>query len=94
MSSLISSISWSVSIPSMAYLSDIYIFRVKRGVSARHPTKYILDDAELERVSALAHIELEDARKEMERAHKAANSMGTGVEGEEADDSDEDGWVE
>ncbi|EKM57817.1 uncharacterized protein PHACADRAFT_251682 [Phanerochaete carnosa HHB-10118-sp] len=59
---------------------------VKRGVSAQHPEKYVLDDKELERVSALARMELEDAKKELERAHKAAATMGKGAEGEEADD--------
>lgn len=72
--------------------------RVKRGVTSEHPEKYILDDNELERVSALARIELEDAKKELERAHKAAQSMGKGAEGEEADDvddeNDESAWVE
>ncbi|KAI6024820.1 transductin family protein/WD-40 repeat family protein [Pisolithus microcarpus] len=63
---------------------------VKRGVAAQHPRKYVLDEKELERVSALAHIELEDARVELERAHKAAIKMGKGAEGEEADDDDED----
>ncbi|KAI5983388.1 transductin family protein/WD-40 repeat family protein [Pisolithus albus] len=63
---------------------------VKRGVAAQHPRKYVLDEKELERVSALAHIELEDARVELERAHKAAIKMGKGAEGEEADDNDED----
>ncbi|EPT05519.1 hypothetical protein FOMPIDRAFT_1155298 [Fomitopsis schrenkii] len=63
---------------------------VKRAVAARHPEKYTLDDQELARVSALAHIELEDARKELEAAHKAAGMMGKGAEGEEADDVDED----
>ncbi|KAH9831545.1 transducin family protein/WD-40 repeat family protein [Rhodofomes roseus] len=71
---------------------------VKRGVAARHPGKYVLDDNELARVSALAHIELEDARKELEAAHKAAGTMGKGAEGEEADDVDEDedesAWVD
>lgn len=71
---------------------------VRRGVSAQHPNKYILDDNELERVSALARIELEDARVELERAHEAAKSMGRGAEGEEADDDegdeDEENWVE
>jgi periodic tryptophan protein 1 len=63
---------------------------VRRGVAAQHPQKYVLDDPELERVSALARIELEDARVELERAHIAAQSMGK----EEADDSDEADWVE
>lgn len=70
---------------------------VRRGVAARHPSKYVLDDKELERVSALARIELEDARTELERAHEAAQMMGKGAEGEEADDAgddDEENWVE
>ena len=71
---------------------------MKRGVAARNPEKYVLDDKELERVSALARIELEDAKKELEQAHKAASMMGKGAEGEEADDidedDDEDAWVE
>ncbi|KAG1872194.1 transductin family protein/WD-40 repeat family protein [Suillus subluteus] len=71
---------------------------VKRGVSAHQPSKYVLDEKELERVSALARIELEDARIEIERAHNAAKSMGKGAEGAEADDAgeddDEDAWVD
>ncbi|KAF8907289.1 WD40-repeat-containing domain protein [Gymnopilus junonius] len=70
---------------------------VRRGVSAQHPQKYVLDDKELERVSALARIELEDARIELERAHLAAQEMGKGAEGEEADDNagdDEENWVD
>ncbi|KIM39925.1 hypothetical protein M413DRAFT_187619 [Hebeloma cylindrosporum] len=72
---------------------------VPRGVSAQHPQKYVLDDKELERVSALARIELEDARVELERAHLAAQSMGKGAEGDEADDNggdddDEANWVD
>ena len=58
---------------------------VRRGVASQNPNKYVLDDKELERVSALAKIELEDARVELERAHLAAQSMGKGAE-EEADD--------
>jgi len=74
---------------------------VKRGVAAQHPTKYVLDDAELERVSKLARIELQDARKELEKAHKAAMQMGQGLdvedEGagvEEEKDDDDDQWTE
>jgi periodic tryptophan protein 1 len=55
----------------------------------------MLDDAELERVSALAHIELEDARVELERAQKAASSMDRRSEDEEEDEAENDGdWVE
>lgn len=61
---------------------------IKRGVSAQHPTKYDLDDQELERVSALARIELEDARVELQRAHDAAQTMG-----KDGDDEDDE-WVE
>jgi len=71
---------------------------VRRGVAAKTPEKYVLDNKELERVSALAKIELEDAREELERAHLAALSMGKGAEGEEADDAEGDdsdaNWVE
>ncbi|KAL4064360.1 WD40-repeat-containing domain protein [Scleroderma yunnanense] len=62
---------------------------VKRGVASQHPHKYVLDEKELGRVSTLARIELEDARLELERAHKAAMKMGKGAEIEEADDHDE-----
>ncbi|EJD06886.1 transducin family protein/WD-40 repeat family protein [Fomitiporia mediterranea MF3/22] len=70
---------------------------VKRGVAAQHPQKYNLDERELERVSKLARIEIEDARQELERAHEAAKLMGRGAEGAEADDrggEDEDEWVD
>lgn len=81
---------------------DFFSFaRVRRGVAAGHPHKYVLDENELERVSTLARIELEDARKELERAHAAAQKMGKGAEGDEADDpgdslkdNHEDEWVE
>ncbi|KAH7884405.1 WD40-repeat-containing domain protein [Phlebopus sp. FC_14] len=70
---------------------------VKRGVAAQHPSKYVLDEQELERISALARIELEDARVELERAHEAAKKMGKGAEGAEADDANEDDvdeWID
>ncbi|KAF9267928.1 transducin family protein/WD-40 repeat family protein [Marasmius fiardii PR-910] len=68
---------------------------VRRGVASQHPSKYVLDDKELERVSALAHIELEDARTELKRAHEAAKVMGKGAEDEGAgEEEDEDDWVD
>ncbi|EFI27913.1 transducin family protein/WD-40 repeat family protein [Coprinopsis cinerea okayama7 len=63
---------------------------VRRGVAQQHPIKYVLDDGELERVSKLARIELEDARKELEKAHKAAMEMG---KGDEEDDDEEESEV-
>ncbi|KAJ7018806.1 WD40-repeat-containing domain protein [Mycena alexandri] len=70
---------------------------VRRGVATQHPGRYVLDDKELERVSALSRIQLEDARVELERAHEAAKSMGLGAEGDEADDAaeeNEEDWVD
>ncbi|KAF7376452.1 hypothetical protein MSAN_00060800 [Mycena sanguinolenta] len=70
---------------------------VKRGIAVQNPTKYVLDEKELERVSALSRIQLEDARIELERAHEAAKTMGLGAEGDEADDAgedNEDDWVD
>jgi periodic tryptophan protein 1 len=64
-------------------------------VSAQHPTKYVLDEKELSRVSALARIEIEDAREELERASKLAATMGRGMDEDDADDSDGHGeWEE
>ena len=98
MSSLISSVAWYAHLRTLLRkCSHSTICRVRRGVSVQHPTKYVLDDQELERVSALARVELEDARKELEAAHIASQSMGKGAEGDEADDLDEDdesAWVE
>lgn len=48
-------------------------------------------------MSALARIELEDARTELARAHQAAKEMGKGLEEEDEEgeeDGDEDAWVE
>ncbi|KAE9401514.1 WD40 repeat-like protein [Gymnopus androsaceus JB14] len=65
---------------------------VRRGVAVQNPAKYVLDDKELERVSALARIELEDAQVELKRAHEAAQTMG---QGDDADaDEDEENWVD
>ncbi|KAJ3792560.1 WD40-repeat-containing domain protein [Lentinula aff. detonsa] len=80
---------------------------VKRGVALQNPSQYVLDDHELERVSALARIELEDAQVELKRAHEAAKSMGKSDLDEEDVESDleveviegdkngdEDDWVD
>ena len=48
---------------------------VKRGIPEQHPTKYELDDKEMERISALAKVELEDAQTELARAEKEAKEM-------------------
>lgn len=67
-------------------------------MTQQNPQKYVLDDQELQRVSALARIELEDAKAELQRAQKAANAIEKRVSSgrdEEADnDEDGDAWVE
>lgn len=62
------------------------------GIATQHPKKYVLDEKELERVSALARVELEDARVELEHASKLAHSMG---KDQDLDDEGKDGdWEE
>lgn len=41
---------------------------VARGKAAQFPTKYILDDDELGRISELAKLQLEDAQEDLEEA--------------------------
>ncbi len=71
-----------------------------RGVAAQHPSKYVLDENELQRVSGLARVEFEDARKELEKAHEIAQTMGRGLEDDDEDEhgenteDDESAWVE
>lgn len=71
---------------------------MKRGVAQRDPQKYILDDQELQRVSALARIELEDAKAELQRAEAASNAVlkrvASGVDEDADEDGDDSAWVE
>lgn len=41
---------------------------VKRGVAAQFPTKYVIDEAEMSRISKLARMQLEDAKEDMSAA--------------------------
>jgi periodic tryptophan protein 1 len=41
---------------------------VPRGHAAQFPTKYILDDDELGRISQLAKLQLEDAQEDLDEA--------------------------
>lgn len=63
---------------------------VKRGAAAENPKKYSADEKELERVSELARVQLEDAKLDLEKAEKVAKEMGVGMEEE---DHEED-WEE
>lgn len=74
------------------------VIRVKRGAALQNPQKYVLDDQELQRVSALARIELEDAKTELQRAQQAANAVlkrpASGVDQGVEGDEDDNAWVE
>ena len=41
---------------------------VPRGVAARYPTRYTVDDDEIARISELAQAQLDDAREGLKRA--------------------------
>ena len=84
--------------PFIPLTNNPFVIRVKRGAARKNPQKYVLDDQELERVSALARIELEDAKAELQRAQKAANAIEkrvvSGKDEDPDDDGDNDAWVE
>lgn len=73
---------------------------VKRGASARHPSKQPLNDADIERIKDIANIQLEDARTELERANAVAHAMSQRHEDSDADDikaeddDDDSAWVD
>ena len=59
-------------------------------------------DADIERIKEIAHVELEDARTELERANVTAQAMDERHEesddndmtGDDDDDDDDSAWVE
>lgn len=67
-------------------------------MAQQNPQKYILDDQELQRVSALARIELKDARTELQRAQQASNAVlertTSGVDESAEDDDGDSAWAE
>ena len=67
---------------------------VPRGVPKQHPDKYNLDETELERVSALARIEIEDVRVQLQKASEAAKKMGNSAGDDEVEGDDEGDWEE
>lgn len=58
---------------------------VQRGFAAPFPTKYHLDDEELERISRLAQLQLKDAKEGLEEARKGGDKES---EAEGTDDED------
>lgn len=64
---------------------------VPQGKSARYPTKYSLDSKELERVSALARVELDDAKLALMEAEGVAKGA-KGIRMAEDGDMVDEGW--
>ncbi|KAN0066000.1 rRNA-processing protein [Thecaphora frezii] len=60
---------------------------IARGKSARHPKRYDLDDGELERVSRMANVNLQEAKAQLEQAQ---NDLAMGHH--RGDDDDDDEW--
>ncbi|KAK5455938.1 rRNA-processing protein [Exophiala xenobiotica] len=60
---------------------------VRRGVAAQFPTKYQVDEAELDRISKLARLQLEDAQEDLENAQNPER------DDEESEDTDSDNGV-
>lgn len=97
MSGLISSLAWYplIFVVFFRSIDSKLVIRVKRGVAQRNPQKYVLDDQELQRVSSLARIELEDAKAELQRAQRAADAVLTRTASGVDEDVEDDGaWVE
>jgi periodic tryptophan protein 1 len=62
---------------------------VRRGVAERHPKKYALDEAEINRVSKLARVPPEEMAKEMARLQaELANAKGDDEEELNVEDED------
>ncbi|KAG8895052.1 hypothetical protein FRB99_000793 [Tulasnella sp. 403] len=61
---------------------------VARGLAKRQPATYEVDDKELERISALAQISLDEARAELQQATEEAQNFKPGG----SDDGDDDAW--
>ena len=74
---------------------------IPRGAAAQHPSKYTVDAAELERVSQLAKVRLDNAKDQLEMAQLEAGNgradeddnddIDDDVEGEEEGAEGEDG---
>jgi len=65
---------------------------VRRGVAAQFPTKYEIDEEEMERISKLARMQLEEAQGGLKAAREEAEKEDDDDEGKEKTDGamDED----
>ncbi|RMD45015.1 hypothetical protein DV735_g12, partial [Chaetothyriales sp. CBS 134920] len=61
---------------------------VRRGVAAQRPTKYEVDEAELDRISKLARLQLEEAQQDLNDAQNGSQGE-DGAEDESEDEKDE-----
>ncbi|KAH8990348.1 hypothetical protein EDB92DRAFT_1946685 [Lactarius akahatsu] len=77
-------------------MGDLIVW-VKRGASARHPSKQPLNDADIERIKDIANIHLEDTRTELKRANAVVHAMSQRDDDSEVDDimvDDDSAWVD
>lgn len=58
---------------------------VPRGFAAEFPVKYDLDEEEMDRISKLAKLQLDEAKEELE-AKSSANKLGNGAQEKDEDD--------
>lgn len=67
---------------------------VRRGVAAQFPKKYDIDEEEINRISQLARLQLEDAKGDLKAAREGAGKDGEDREEEEDEEEKEGGGVE
>lgn len=60
---------------------------VRRGVAAQFPEKYELDEEELNRISELARVQLEDAKTDLKAAQEEGEDEEMAMGEEEAESS-------
>ncbi|KKK18777.1 hypothetical protein ARAM_004296 [Aspergillus rambellii] len=63
---------------------------VRRGVAAQFPTKYEIDEEEMNRISKLARMQLEDAREELSAAQERENGEHDEKDGDVMEEDDDD----
>lgn len=64
---------------------------VRRGVAAQFPTKYEIDEKEMDRISKLARMQLEDAQEDLNAAQSNGDSGNKDDDAMEEDDAEEKG---
>lgn len=63
---------------------------VRRGVAAQFPTKYEIDEEEMNRISKLARMQLEDAKEDMNAAQGDDTAMDEDKKEEDAMEATEE----